>query len=466
MSEKQTKGIKRRKKKKHIGVKVLIVLLVLGILGVGVMYSIYAANRMDISDYQYMAKDKTEIYSADNVVIAQLYTKNRTNVTIDQIPKQLQQALVSVEDSRFYEHFGIDIFGIGRAFFSNIANNGIGEGASTITQQLARVLFLPDIATEQTFQQSMVRKLKEISIALQLEEKYTKDQILEMYFNEYYFGSGAYGIEEAAQTYFNKPVSQVNLAEAAMLAGLPQAPSAYAPNTNFEAAKKRQLEVLTRMVKEKYITQEEADAAYATELVIRDPATINNDDQIVDNYEAFVSQALDEYATLKASAVMQERGITQEQAIDYIKENIANGGYRIYTTIDSNMQADAINSLYTGLDDYGMTEETGAVVTVDLDGSVKAYYGGNTQIDMANTARQPGSNIKPLYYSGAMENGLITPSTIISDTYTDFGGYAPKNYDFAYHGNVTVRSALVNSYNIPSVKVFDKFGVDESIAFM
>ena len=133
MSEKQTKGIKRRKKKKHIGVKVLVVLLVLGVLGVGVMYSIYAANRMDISDYQYQAKDKTEIYSADNALIAELYTKNRTNVTIDQIPVQLQQALISVEDSRFYDHFGIDLLGIVRAFFSNIASNGIVEGASTIT---------------------------------------------------------------------------------------------------------------------------------------------------------------------------------------------------------------------------------------------------------------------------------------------------------------------------------------------
>ncbi|MDP2842831.1 MAG: transglycosylase domain-containing protein, partial [Acetobacterium sp.] len=323
MSEKQKKGIKRRKKKKHIGAKVLIILLVLGILGIGVMYSIYAANRMDISEYQYQAKDKTEIYSADNVIIAELYMKNRTNITFDQIPLQLQQALISVEDSRFYDHFGIDLLGIVRAFFSNIASNGIGEGASTITQQLSRVLFLPDIATEQNFNQSLIRKLKEISIALQLEEKYTKEQILEMYFNEYYFGSGAYGIEEAAQTYFNKPVSQVDLAEAAMLAGLPQAPSAYAPNSNFEAAKKRQQEVLIRMVKEKYITQEEADAAYAQELVIRDPATISNDNQIVENYQSYVGRALDEYARLKASAVMQERGITEDQAIDYIKTNIA-----------------------------------------------------------------------------------------------------------------------------------------------
>src|SRR5665647_1316936 len=151
VSRKQAKGMKNRKKKSHIGIKILAVLLILAIIGFGVVYSIYAANRMDISDYEYQVKDKTEIYSADNVLIAELYTKNRTNVTIDQIPVPLQQALISVEDSRFYDHFGIDIFGITRAFFANIANKGIGEGASTITQQLARVLFLPDIATEQTF---------------------------------------------------------------------------------------------------------------------------------------------------------------------------------------------------------------------------------------------------------------------------------------------------------------------------
>ena len=173
MSRKQTKGMRRRKKKSHIGAKVLVVLLILAILSIGVVYSIYAANRMDISDYEYQVKDKTEIYSQDNVLIAQLYTKNRTNVTIDQIPVDLQQALISVEDSRFYDHFGIDVFGIIRAFFANIANGGVGEGASTITQQLARVLFLPDIDTEQTFSQSFIRKLKEISIAVQLEQKYT-----------------------------------------------------------------------------------------------------------------------------------------------------------------------------------------------------------------------------------------------------------------------------------------------------
>ncbi|HEY5557465.1 transglycosylase domain-containing protein, partial [Acetobacterium sp.] len=466
MSRKQTKGMRRRKKKNHIGAKVLVVFLILAILSVGVVYSIYAANRMDISDYEYQVKDKTEIYSQDNVLIAQLYTKNRTNVTIDQIPVDLQEALISVEDSRFYDHFGIDVFGITRAFFANIANQGIGEGASTITQQLARVLFLPDIATEQTFNQSFVRKLKEISIALQLEQKYTKPQILEMYFNEYYFGSGAYGIEEASQTYFNKSVSDVNLAEAAMLAGLPQAPSAYAPNTNFDAAKKRQLEVLARMVKEKYITQEESDAAAATEITIRDPATINSDDQIVDGYEAFVGKALNEYAKTQASAVMQERGITEDQAIMYIKENIANGGYRLYTTINSVYQEDAIDSLTTGLDNNGLDSETGSMVTTDLDGSVRAYYGGNTQIDMADTPRQPGSNIKPLYYAAAMDKGLITPSTTILDAYTDFGGYAPKNYGGGYHGNVTVRQALVYSYNIPSVKIFDKIGPSDAIAFM
>jgi len=466
MNRKQTKGMKRRKKKSHIGAKILVVLLILAILGVGVVYSIYAANRMDISDYEYQVKDKTEIYSSDDVLIAELYTKNRTNVTIDQIPVPLQQALISVEDSRFYDHFGIDIFGIGRAFFANVINKNSGEGASTITQQLARVLFLPDIATEQTFNQSFIRKLKEISIALQLEQKYTKPQILEMYFNEYYFGSGAYGIEEAARTYFDKDVSQVNLAEAAMLAGLPQAPSAYAPNANFDAAKKRQLEVLARMVKEKYITQEESDAAAATEIIVRDPATINNDNQIVDGYEAFVGKTLDEYARTQASAVMQERGINEDQAISYIKENIASGGYRIYTTINSVYQEDAIDSLTTGLDANGLDTETGSIVTTDLDGSVRAYYGGNTQIDMADTPRQPGSNIKPLFYAAAMDKGLITPSTTILDAYVDFGGYAPSNYDHSYHGNVTVRQALVYSYNIPAVKIFDKIGPTAAIAFM
>jgi penicillin-binding protein 1A len=466
MKKSQIKGMKKRKKKNHIALKIVVVLLILSILGVGVLYSIYAANRVDISDYQYQAKDKTEIYSSDNVLIAELYIKNRTNVTIDQIPETLQQALIATEDSRFYKHSGIDLYGIARATVSNIVSKGNGGGASTITQQLSRLLFLPDIATEQNISQTITRKLKEISIALQLEEKYSKAQILEMYFNEYYFGSSAYGIEEAARTYFNKSISEVNLAESAMLAGLPQAPSAYAPNSNFEAAKDRQLQVLERMVKEEYITQEESDAAAATEIIIRDPATINNDDQIVDGYEAFVSRALNEYASTRASAVMQERGITEDQAISYIKENIASGGYRMYTTVNSTCQMDAIDSLVDGLDNYGMYDETGSIVTVDLDGSVMAYYGGNTQIDMANTQRQPGSNIKPLFYAAAMDKGLISPSTLILDAYTDFGGYAPRNYGGGYHGLVTVRDALVYSYNIPAVKVYDEIGPQAAVSFM
>ncbi|MGL4606891.1 MAG: transglycosylase domain-containing protein [Eubacteriaceae bacterium] len=466
MKQNQTLGLKKRKKKNNIGIKILVVLLVLGILCIGVGYSIYAANRKDISAYEYHPKEKTEIYSSDNVLIAELYKQNRTNVTLDQIPVDLQHALIAVEDSRFYDHFGIDIYGIIRAFFSNVFSGGVGEGGSTITQQLSRVLFLPDIATEQNLNQSISRKLTEISISLQLEEKYSKEQILEMYFNEYYFGSGAYGIEEAAKTYFNKSVSEVNLAEAAMLAGLPQAPSAYAPNSDFEAAKARQLVVLSRMVKEKFITQEEADIAAATEIPIRDPGTLNTQNQVTPEYVAFVKQALNEYAKAKASAVMQERGISEDVAIDYIKDHIESGGYRLFTTINTAYQTNAIGSVLDGLDNYGMSDETGAVVSLDLDGAVMAYYGGDSEIDMANTPRQPGSNLKPLFYSAAIDKGIISANTTIADVYTDFGGYAPKNYDGGYHGNVSVRSAIVNSYNIPAVKVYDKLGPEAAVAFM
>ncbi len=349
-----------------------------------------------------------------------------------------------------------------------LSGSATGQGASTLTQQLARLLFLPDISGEQTRTDSINRKFKEISIAWQLEDKYSKDQILEMYLNEYYFGSSAYGIEEAAQTYFGKTVSDCNLAECAMLAGLPQAPSAYAPNNDFEAAKARQGVVLGRMVKEGYITQAQADEAAATEIVVApwSPDELNN--QITDGYDAFVDQALEEYAKYQAPQVMKEQGLSEDEAITYVRTQIAGGGYKIYTTVNTAYQTTAIDAVVSGLAGYGYDESyTGALVSVDLDGAILAYYGGNTDLDMASSTRQPGSNIKPLYYSGAFEQGIFTPSSTIVDEKTTFGGgWTPQNYGDTYSGTMTLTQALVQSKNVPAVKVFDAMGVDNAINWM
>lgn len=252
-----------------------------------------------------------------------------------------------------------------------------------------------------------------------------------------------------------------------MLAGLPQAPSAYAPNSDFEAAKARQKVVLSRMVKENYITQAQADEAYATEITIVPWSADMLNNQITSGYEAFVDKALQQYAENQAPSVMKEQGLSQEDAISYIRTDLASGGYKIYTSINTNFQNTAISAVTNGLTNAGYGEDyTGALVTVALDGAVTAYYGGNTDIDMANTARQPGSGIKPLYYSGAFEQGVATPSTTVVDERTSFGGWSPQNSGNSYSGTITYRQALINSKNVPSVKLFNSMGVDNAIQWM
>lgn len=473
---KKPKGLPRKKKARN-WTKTLVLFItivaVLGAIGVGGVYLLYTANFTDISNTKYTPKEKTEIYTADNVQIASLYYENRSYVSIEQVPEDLRNALVATEDSRFYTHGGVDYIGVIRALVYNIVGrNSTGQGASTITQQLARLLYLPDISTESTFMDSLNRKFKEISISYQLESKYTKDQILEMYLNEYYFGSAAYGIEAASETYFGKSVSDLNLAESALLAGLPQAPSVYAPNTNFDLAKQRQYHVLQRMVDAGYITQEQADEAYATELTIVPLSEVGTDNQIEPGYEDFVGKVIDEYASAVAPSIMRERGLSESEAESYARQTIASGGYKIYTTLNSSFQNTAINTVGSMLSGYGYDQAEGytaALVTVDRDGAVRAYYGGNedySDIDMADSARQPGSNIKPLYYALALERGLYTPYSTLNDAPINIGGYSPRNSDGGYSGYITFTQSLVNSRNTTSVQIFNALGVQNAVDYI
>lgn len=453
---------KKKKKGMRTWMKVLIVLLILALAGIAAVVGLYQYNRQDISDYKYSQKQKTQIISADNQTIGSLFSENRTYVSLNQIPDNMKNALISIEDSRFYDHGGVDYFGIARSMVSNmVSRNATNQGASTITQQLARLLFLPDISTEQTLGDSINRKFKEISIAWQLEDKYSKNQILEMYLNEYYFGSSAYGIEEAAKTYFGKDIWSCNLAECAMLAGLPQAPSAYAPNAHYSAAKHRQEQVLDRMTKLGYITEKEAKAAKATQINVAkfDSSSLNN--QVRSGYEKFVNRALQQYAEAQAPSVMKTQGISRSEAIKYTRKKVASGGYKIYTTVNTGMQQQA-QSISQSRYPTG-SSVTNAIVTMDLDGSVRAYYGGNTQIDMANTARQPGSNIKPLYYSGAIDKGLFTAGSTLPNHFS-LGNWTP-----ASHGkgaSVSLTTAIVQSLNAPSAYVMYRMGVKTSIEWM
>ncbi len=466
-NDKDSPGLPKKTPKKPKAWQIVLILLILGIVAGGIgAFVFYEANRMDISNYEYTQKAKTQVLSSDNVVIGELFSQNRTYVPLTAVPEDMKKAIVSIEDSRYYEHNGVDLFGIARSLVSNLTNrSATGQGASTITQQVARILFLPDISTESSFMDSLSRKCREISIALQLEKKYSKDQILEMYLNEYYFGSSAYGIQEAAKTYYGKDISQCNLAECAMLAGLPQAPSLYAPNNDFQAAKTRQEYVLDRMVETGAITRQQADEAKATPITIVDWNPTVLDHQITPGYEKFVDMALEQYAKSQAPTVMKQQGLSEEDAITQIRIQVASGGYVLHTTINSVMQSHAIN-VSEGNYPPG-SEVTDALVTVDTGGAVLAYYGGNTQVDMANTARQPGSNIKPLYYSGAIEQGLFGPSSYVSDSAQTYGGgYTPQNYDGRSMGSLSITDALVYSRNVPSVYVMNTMGVDNAMQWM
>ncbi|MPW26626.1 PBP1A family penicillin-binding protein [Alkalibaculum sp. M08DMB] len=437
-------------KKRIVLATIFIVMIIFLIFGC-------SYSPVDVENYEYKPPEKTQVVSADGVIVGEMYNQNRTYVKLEEMPDDLINGIIAVEDSRFYEHHGYDPIGIGRALLANIRKGEITEGASTITQQLARNLF-DEISTEQT----IFRKINEALTARQLEKKYTKDQILEMYLNEIYLGSGTYGVQEASKEFFGKDVSELSLPESAMIAGLPQAPSAYAPDSNYELAKKRQETVLDRMATAGYITEEEARSAKNEEVVIIDSESLESSKN-KQGYSAYINQVILEYQNH-----LQKKYPNKEISKEQTKELIENDGLTIHTTINSKMQNLALASLNEELKSSVLQNHvTGSFVTVDsASGAILAYYGGNTDIDMAKIPRQPGSAIKPLIYSMALEENIITANSLILDEPTNFNGYNPKNVGDNYQGYITIREAIVNSANIPAVKILNTLGVKKTIDFI
>jgi 1A family penicillin-binding protein len=371
----------------------------------------------------------------------------RTDVRLEQISPALIQATIATEDRFFYANVGVDPLAIIRAVFYNVTEGGIVSGASTITQQLARnVLLTPEERTEQSFS----RKIKEAVLAIEINRQYSKQEILEIYLNQIYYGNLAYGIEAASQTYFGQPAKDLNLAEAAMLAGLPQSPATHDPYTNPEGAKARQNDVLRLMVKANFIPQAEADQALATELSFRELGFASQAPHFIN----FVRQEL-------------ERNIPPEA--------IYQAGLKVTTTLNPRLQAIAEEEVRTQVDALtGRNVTNGALVALDVaTGQILAFVGSKDfrdeaidgQVNMATSPRQPGSSIKPLTYLAAFEQLNWTPSTLIMDTPVEYpdgagGVYQPKNYDEKFHGPVLLRSALANSYNIPPIKALQLLGID------
>lgn len=382
-------------------------------------------------------KDGTTIYSTGRA-------QHRNLVPLSDISDELEHAVVASEDKDFYKHDGFSISGIFRSLFNNVSSGSITGGGSTITQQLAKNTLL-------TEKQTLLRKYQELTISIAIEQRYTKDEILDMYLNSAYFGGNVFGIEEASQFYFNKSPKDLNLAQSAMLIGILPAPNAYSPTLgNPEYAKERQATVLTRMVNNGYITNEQKTAAQGEVLA---------------------------YAPVKDAASSSEAPHFAEMVLKelydkYGEEQVKRSGYQVKTTLDLNMQRQLtanINGNLNYIKRNGGSNASGVAID-PTSGEIRALVGSADwnnpdwgKVNMATTSRQPGSSFKPIYYSEALAEGVITPATILADVPTDFGGYKPQNASRTYSGDITVRNALSRSLNIPSVKVMQKFGIDNAI---
>lgn len=376
-----------------------------------------------------------------NVIYTTLSEERRVPVSIDKIPKHVQQAFIAIEDNRFYEHSGIDYRGTARALVSTLSGREV-QGGSTITQQLAKNAFL-------TQERSIIRKIKEAFIAKELEHKYTKDEILTMYLNQIYFGQGAYGIESASLYYFGKHVQNLDIAEAATLAAIPKSPNYYNPFENPKESKNRQELVIDQMVKYGFISADSAAKAKAKKMVYSTSHKQQNNPR--GYFFDMISQKV--IAEVGADALYK-------------------GGLKIYTTLDMDMQLAAEKAMrhlpnyYT--DSKKLAQPQMALAAVDpKTGYVKAMIGGRGQ-DKFNRAtlavRQPGSAFKPFVYLTAMQNGF-TPASIIEDKEEEFApGWKPQNSDLQWHGKVSLRTALKRSINIPTIKLAREVGVDKIVA--
>jgi penicillin-binding protein 1A len=380
----------------------------------------------------------TTFYSNDGEVIKTFNACTFSKVSITDVPKPLQQAIIATEDKNFYNHHGYDLFGLSRSMLENVLAGHVVQGGSTITQQLSRMLFL---SNEQTYS----RKLKEIIIAAKIEKSLNKDQILEMYLNNVYLGSGAYGVDGAAQTYFNKKLNQLTLAEMALIAGLPQAPSVYSPFNNPDLAKKRRNRVLERMYRMHYIDKDTMLKAQAEKITLT---------------------SMPKYYTLNKAPYFCDYVMRELARLGFTEQEISQGGYKIITTLDYKTQIKANESLYKTLNAWGLSgaKNQAALFSFSpVDGKILAYAGGKnyaeSQYDRVTQAiRPPGSAFKPFIYTAALQKGL-TPNDMIDDTPYKLGAWAPHNYGNKYRGRIPLYKALMVSSNVCAVRLIEYVGV-------
>ena len=442
--------IKKDTGRRHFAKTVLksaLVVLLLIAAAASVLTAFYVRNAAsalpsaeEIAHYE--ADLSTIVYDRNQKVITRLFHKNRTWVPLDRISPFMKQAVIAAEDSSFHEHGGIDLMAIFRAFWINLRHMELRQGASTITQQLARNLFL-------TREQTLDRKIREAILALRLERVFTKDRILEMYLNMIYFGHGAWGIHSAAQLYFNKEPADLTLSEASLLAGIIKAPEYYTPKRHPDRATARQQYVLARMREDGYISAEEAEKASRIEL---DFQNLEKPALMFDRAPYFISYILFEHLLLK-----------------YGSDMVYRGGLRVYTTIDIDVQTFAEEAIQN-------LKSEGAIVALEPStGEILALVGGKdfekSKYNRATQAfRQPGSSFKPFVYTAALREGIrpvdhVFDAPVSYDNGVDERGkrdvWEPGNYGDKYHGEVTILEALTHSYNTVAVRVGHMTGIDK-----
>ncbi len=400
---------------------------------------------------QFKPSITSRVYSFDNKLLAEFYLENRTPVTYENVPEMLIKALIATEDNRFYDHHGLDLRGIVRAMHRNLQARKVLEGGSTLTQQLAKVLFL-------TPERSFSRKLKEMILALRIEQRYTKQEILTFYLNQIYFGSGAYGVEAAAQIYFKKHTADLNLSECALLAGLPRSPSSTSPFNSPQNAVGRRAYVLNRMSATGIITRVQADDAKKAPLPVQ--------------------------SAIKASgsAPYFVESVRQQVEERFGSSILYTGGLNIYTSINDDLQNSAEQAVAAGIAKIESRHKQrkdsplqAALLAIEpASGRIRAMVGGRdfnrSQFNRAlHALRQPGSAFKPIVYAAALDRGMgasdmldDSPLTIKLDRNKN---WSPENFSRTYQGMVTLRKALSQSLNVPTIRLLEKIGINETILY-
>ena len=432
--------------------KLIAVLFVVGALGI---FAIIIKYRLELPNIQSMVEDykpqmATTIYDKNNNVVDVLEAESRDAVKLEDVSPYVKEAFLAIEDKKFYSHHGLHFKGIIRAVLTNFLKGKATQGGSSITQQLAKNAFL---TPERTFS----RKVKEAILTYQIERTYTKDEILERYLNEIYFGSGSYGIKNAADQYFRKDPKDLNIAEAALLAGIPNRPTKYDPNRSLDNALHRQQIILKEMFEDGRITKEEYEEALAYKFELENEENVKNvpkNTSIIYNRRPKKAYNNPELTTI----------VENYLAEIYDDEQIYSSGLKIYTTIDLDYQKVARDA-FNAYPYFKNKEINGAMVTLDpFTGGIVSIVGGKNfkagNFDRATMARrQLGSSFKPFVYLKALEEGYEPYSVVVND-FVAYGKWVPKNFDGRYTFNSTLVNSLNLSLNIPAVKLMDAVTVD------